>query len=136
MGMIVGPMVVGAFTESQQMDRVVDELQRAGFKNIKFAQPGETPSNFNAHSGIRGAIRNVFSPNEGNLEGNIVSDLVKMGVPEEEAHNYEREFQLGRGIIAVEAPGRQDQALEILRENGAYDPATRSTTNDPTMPSI
>ena len=135
MGMIVGPMVVGAFTESQQMDRAVDELQRAGFNKIKFAQPGETPSNINVHSGITGAIRDVFSPNEGNLEGNIVSDLVKMGVSEEEARNYEREFQLGRGVITVEAPGRQDQALEILRENGAYDPATRSTTDDPNRPS-
>jgi len=128
-------MVVGAFTESQQMDRAVDELQRSGFNNIKFAQPGETPSNFNAHSGITGAIREVFSSNEGNLEGNIASDLVKMGVPEEEAHNYQREFQLGRGIIAVEAPDRQEQALEILRENGAFDPATRSTADDPNRPS-
>ena len=135
MGMIVGSLVVGAFTESQQMDRAVDELQRAGFKSINFAQPGETSSNINVHSGISGAIRGLFSPNEGNLEGNIASDLVKMGMSEDEARNYEREFQLGRGIITVEAPDRQEQALEILRLNGAFDPATRSTTDNPDIPS-
>jgi hypothetical protein len=125
MAMIVGSMVLGAFTESQQVDDAVEELQRAGFNNVKFALPGETPSSFNAHSGITGAIREVFSPNEGNLEGNIVSDLVKMGVSKDEAENYSSEFQLGRGIVAVEAPDRQDQALAILRANGAFDPATR-----------
>jgi hypothetical protein len=126
-------MVLGAFTESQQVDDAVEELQRAGFNNVKFVLPGETSSSFDAHSGITGAIRQVFSPGEGNLEGNVVSNLVKMGVPKDEAENYDSQFQLGRGIVAVEAPDRQEQALAILRENGAFDPATRSTTDDPTM---
>ncbi|HJT59701.1 MAG TPA: hypothetical protein VJ761_24540 [Ktedonobacteraceae bacterium] len=130
MAMIVGSIVLGAFTESQQVDDTVDELQKAGFNDIDFAVPGETSSSFDAHSGITGVIRRVFSPNEGDLRGNIASDLVKKGVSDEEAHNYEREFQLGRSIIIVDAPGRQDQALGILRQHGAYDPATRSTTDD------
>ncbi len=130
MSMIVGSIVLGALTESQQLDETVDELQRAGLNKIDFALPGETASSFNAHSGLTGLIRQVFSPNEGDMRGNIVSDLVKKGVSDEEARNYEREFELGRSIIIVEAPGRQEEALQILRQHGAFDPATRSGTDD------
>ncbi|HZU67257.1 MAG TPA: hypothetical protein VFA09_08260 [Ktedonobacteraceae bacterium] len=126
MTMIVGSKVLGVLTESQQLDQAIDELQRSGFNNIDFAHPGETASSFNARSGLTGFIRAVFSPNEGDIRGNIVSDLTKIGVPDEEARNYQREFELGRSIIIVDAPGRQEQALAILRQHGAFDPATRS----------
>lgn len=134
MAMVIGSIVLGAFTESQQVDDAVEGLQRAGFNNIKFAMPGGKQSGFEVQEGFAGTIRELFGK-KGDLEGNIVSELDKMGVPKDEAENYHSQFQLGRGIIAVEAPGRQEQALAILRENGAFDPATRSTTDDPTIQS-
>ena len=134
MTMIIGSIVLGAFTESQQVDDAIEELQSAGFNSIKFAEPGGKQSGFETQQGFSGTILRLFGK-EGNLEGNIVSELVKMGVPKDEAENYHRQFQLGRCIIAVEAPGRQDVALAILRANGAFDAATLSATNDPNRPS-
>ncbi len=134
MTMVIGSIVLGAFTESQQVDDAIEQLQSTGFNNIKFAEPGGKQSGFETQRGFSGTILELFGK-KGNLEGNIVSELVKMGVPKDEAESYRHQFQLGRGIIAVEAPDRQDVALEILRENGAFDAAALSATDDPNRPS-
>ena len=64
----------------------------------------------------------------GAAAGGLLGALTKMGVPEEEARYYESEFQAGRTIVTVQPDGRQQEALDILRRNGAYDATTRPTT--------
>jgi hypothetical protein len=56
---------------------------------------------------------------------------VAMGIPEEEARYYQSEFELGHPIVAVEAGDRREEALLILRTNGAYDITTPRGTSDP-----
>jgi uncharacterized protein (TIGR02271 family) len=51
-----------------------------------------------------------------------------MGVPEEEAHYYESEFNEGRILVTVKADGRYQEARDILRREGAYDIEDRGTT--------
>lgn len=63
----------------------------------------------------------------GAAAGSFVGALTGFGVPEEEALYYQSEFELGRIIVLVRAPNRQSEALEILRQNGAYDAATRTS---------
>lgn len=126
--------VVGVFTERAQLDLAVEELQGAGFTNdqFKFLQPGDTQgglsgvSGANTQGGVIGTIKRAFS-GQGGTEGSIVDDLTSMGVPEEEAHYYQSEFEIGRIIIAVEAAARRPEALEIIRHNGGYDATTRQT---------
>jgi hypothetical protein len=63
----------------------------------------------------------------GAAAGGLIGALTGMGIPEEEASYYQSEFESGRVIVTVNAPNRQQEALEILRRNGAYDITTRGT---------
>lgn len=47
--------------------------------------------------------------------GGTVGALIGMGIPEAEARRYEGEFQAGRTLVVVQAPGRNAEALTILR---------------------
>jgi hypothetical protein len=58
----------------------------------------------------------------GILVGAIIGGLIGLSMPEEEERCYEEEFRVGHGIVTVTAPGRQQEATDILRENGAHPP--------------
>jgi uncharacterized protein (TIGR02271 family) len=47
--------------------------------------------------------------------------LVGMGIPKDEAEYYESEFQAGRTIVTVTAPGRETEARSVMDRFGAYD---------------
>jgi hypothetical protein len=44
-----------------------------------------------------------------------------MGVPEQVAHRYAREFEAGRTIVTVKTASRQQEALDLLRRKGALE---------------
>jgi hypothetical protein len=56
--------------------------------------------------------------------GGIIGALIGLGVPEDEARNYESEFKAGRTIVTVKANDRYSEAWQCLRRNGAYDMKT------------
>ncbi len=58
--------------------------------------------------------------------GGLVGALVGAGIPEDEAHYYQGEFEAGRTIVTVRADGRTDEAMAIFRRYGAYDMSTRT----------
>jgi hypothetical protein len=69
--------------------------------------------------------------------GGLVGALIGFGIPEEDAHYYEGEFQAGRTLVTVQVDGREDDARAILQRHGAYEremaeagtgPATITTT--------
>jgi uncharacterized protein (TIGR02271 family) len=60
----------------------------------------------------------------GAVIGGLVGTLMGAGIPEEEAHYYQGEFEAGRTIVTVRADGRYDEAMAILRRHGAYDMQT------------
>jgi uncharacterized protein (TIGR02271 family) len=51
-----------------------------------------------------------------------------MGVPEEEADHYNREFEAGRTIVTVKADGRSDEARTILQRYGVLEYGAQPTT--------
>ena len=51
--------------------------------------------------------------------------LTGAGVPEDEAHYYQGEFESGRTIVTVQADGRADEVMTMMRRYGAYDMSTR-----------
>jgi len=57
--------------------------------------------------------------------GGLVGALAGAGVPEDEAHYYQGEFESGRTIVTVQADGRAGEAMAIMRQYGAYDMSTR-----------
>ena len=57
--------------------------------------------------------------------GGLVGALAGAGVPEDEAHYYQGEFESGRTIVTVQADGRADEAMAVMRRYGAYDMSSR-----------
>ncbi len=68
----------------------------------------------------------------GAAAGGLMGALTQMGVPEEDARYYQGEFESGRLLVTVHAPGREQEALSILHRNGAYDASTQPGTYDAT----
>jgi uncharacterized protein (TIGR02271 family) len=54
----------------------------------------------------------------------LVGALVGLGIPEEDAHFYQGEFEAGRTIVTLKAEGRYDEAWKILHGHDAYNRAT------------
>ncbi len=61
----------------------------------------------------------------GALAGSIIGALVSIGVPEEEAHHYQRELKKGRTIVTVKASSGYDDVITIMRRNRAIDARIR-----------
>jgi hypothetical protein len=61
----------------------------------------------------------------GALAGSIIGTLVSIGVPEEEAHHYQRELEKGHTIVTVKAQSGYDDVIAIMRGNGAIDAQIR-----------
>lgn len=57
----------------------------------------------------------------------LVGALVGAGIPEDEAHYYQEEFEAGRAIVTVQAGDRTGEAEAILTRNGAYNVDSRGT---------
>jgi len=62
----------------------------------------------------------------GAAAGGIMGALIGLGVPEEEAHYYESEFNEGRILVTVKAGSRYAEARDVLFHHGAYDVENRS----------
>jgi hypothetical protein len=51
----------------------------------------------------------------------LAGTLIGLGIPEEEAKYYDREFQAGRVVVTVNAGRRLEEAESILVQNSGYD---------------
>jgi hypothetical protein len=65
--------------------------------------------------------------------GGLVGALVGAGIPEDEAHYYQGEFEAGRTIVTVHADDRAGDAMAIFRRHGAYDMSTRPDRDSTSM---
>lgn len=69
-----------------------------------------------------GALAAVLSSAAaGAAAAGLAGALVGMGIPKDEAEYYESEFQAGRTLVTVNAPGRETEARGILQRFGAHD---------------
>jgi len=51
--------------------------------------------------------------------GSLIGPFIALGLSEDEARYYERQFSAGRTILAIRASGREDEARRVLRRHGA-----------------
>lgn len=63
----------------------------------------------------------LASAASGAVIAGLAGALIGLGIPEEEATYYEGEFRSGRTLVSVQAPGRFEEARDILARFGAYD---------------
>jgi uncharacterized protein (TIGR02271 family) len=108
-------IVLGVFTNRARAEAAVAELLQAGFPRdqISFSGYGAITGGFLAE------LKSLFS-GDGTTTNNAYADLIKIGVPEEEAAYYQREYEEGRDIVAVTGSSRIQEAADILARHGAY----------------
>lgn len=107
--------VIGLFRDRTQAEQAIHELLQSGFDHhqIRFAGRGISPG------GMLEKIKSLFTGQDISA-GGIYDDVVKMGVPAEEARFYQSEFEAGHSIVAVQANGRMQEATNILVRHGGY----------------
>lgn len=67
-----------------------------------------------------GFLLTAFSTALGAVTGGFLGTLVALGIPEEDARQYEKEFKAGRTIVTVKTDDQQQEALNILCRNEAW----------------
>jgi uncharacterized protein (TIGR02271 family) len=96
-------MVMSVFTDNVQAQQAMDELQRAGFS------PDQ----------IRYSVRKSGT--------GLTDSLENLGLPEQEAVFYNREFEEGHTVVMVSTPERQQEAYDILGRYNGYAFSTRGS---------
>lgn len=84
--------------------------------------------------GILGSI--LASAAGGATVAGITGALIGLGIPEEEARYYEKEFRGGRPIVTVRADGGYAEALAIMERNHGFDMKAQSRRESPARESI
>ncbi len=103
-------IVADVFRHEAQAKHALEALRQAGFSydQIGIAMQG--------HEGI-----------------DLLSDLVNLGVPHEQASYYAQEVKAGHTVVSVRPDGREQEAHEIMRQSGAL---TDSDTTPPQSSTI
>lgn len=94
------PIVAGVFQNPEQAKNAFDTLRNSGFKEDQVG---------------------VALPGSSNVKDGLANEFKKLGVPEDRAAYYEREFNAGHIVVSVRPDNREQDAKAILRTNGAYD---------------
>jgi DNA-binding transcriptional MerR regulator len=120
--------VVGVFRDRSMAEQAMAALSDAGFSRdqIRYAGPGTS-------GGFFEDIKSLFTA-PGTTVENLAHDLTGMGLSDNEARYYADEYNSGNTIIAVKAPGREQEAMEVLNRYGAYNYGPASTPGSAANP--
>lgn len=103
-------IIVDVFAQEAQARRALEALKQAGFG---YDQVGIAP--------------------QGQGSVNLLQHLLDLGVPPERASYYAQQVKAGRTIVSVRPDGREQEAHDILRSNGAYDAHQRTASPQTTI---
>lgn len=112
--------IVGVFTDDTQAQQAIEALRQAGFSEDQITYSGHGASG----SGFLAGLKSFFTGDD-YTTGGAYNDLIGMGMPEEDARAYAREYDAGRSIVAVTG-GRAQEASALMAQYGGYGP-TRGT---------
>ncbi len=119
-------MMISVFADRDQANLAIDNLRHAGYSydQIRLVERG---SNSFVES-----IKSLFT-GQSTATTNSPDDWMRIGVPEQDARNYQNEIDAGRSIVLIKSVNNPEQALSIMRQSGAYDIVTRLRTTPPAM---
>ncbi|HEX4204740.1 MAG TPA: general stress protein [Ktedonobacteraceae bacterium] len=121
--------LVGIFRDRVTAENAVQELRDAGFTSNDISYSGGASRSF------FDKLSSLFSStNDTSREGSsgwVASDLMNMGLPEDEARYYARAHDDGHPIVVVHSTDRLQDALTVLHHNGAYRYDRRAGTAQP-----
>ncbi len=117
--------VVGIFSDDSQAQQAIQALEQAGFSSDQITYSGHGTSSGGFFAGLKS-----FFTGEDYSSGGAYNDLVGMGMSEDDARVYAREYDAGRSIVAVTG-GRAQEASALMSQYGGYGPSrgTASTTD-------
>ena len=104
--------LIAVFAGLDQANQAIDNLRRAGFSYDQIRLVDNRTNSF---------IEDLKSLFKGHTTAatNSADDWMRIGVPEQDAHNYQSEIDAGRSIVLIRAVGNAEQALSILRQSEA-----------------
>ena len=113
--------VVSVFDERGLAEKAIEDLQNAGFSadQIYYSGPEENQGGYFDTAFWQGITR-IFSHGKTTSHDDLSKQLKDLGFSDDEIDHYENEYHLGHLILAVKAPGREEEALAILRTSGAH----------------
>ena len=107
--------VVGVFSDDAQAQQAINALRQAGFSDDLISYSGHGTSS----GGFLAGLKSFFT-GENYAAGGAYDDLVGMGMPEEDARSYQRQYEEGRSIVAVTGGSRMQEASTLLSQYGGY----------------
>src|SRR2546425_1141253 len=119
--------VLGVFADRDRANQAIDDLRHAGFSYNEIRLVERGAGNFLDN------LKSLFTGRE-TVSTNAPDDLMKLGVPEQDAHYYQSQLDAGRTIVIVNAADHPELALNFLRQRGAYDISVRLSTAQAGVP--
>jgi uncharacterized protein (TIGR02271 family) len=107
--------VVGVFSEDAQAQQAINALRQAGFSADQISYSGHGTSS----GGFLAGLKSLFTGEE-DAAGGAYHDLLGMGMPEQDARSYQRQYETGRSIVAVTGASRMQEASMLLSQYGGY----------------
>src|SRR5215475_5173963 len=118
--------VIGVFGNRAVAEQAMDALNAIGFErnDMHVLVPGSTGSFFEE-------LKSFFTGAEttpADDDDKLVRDLMNMGFSNEQARYYSQAYNQGSTLLAVRAPGREQEAMGILHQYGATQQQITSMT--------
>ena len=110
---------VGVFDDDDMADEAVDELRNAGFSSDQIYYSGHAESEKHGTNFWQGLTK-VFTSAKTSSHEALANQLKDLGLSDDESRYYENQYDIGHVIVAVKAPGREEEALDIMRDKGAH----------------
>jgi uncharacterized protein (TIGR02271 family) len=113
----VQPLLIGIFRDRAAAENAMAQLHSVGVSNERMLYSSKAPTE---NGGFIENLKNFFTGKLSESSSQVASDFSAMGLSDDEANYYAREYQAGHAIVAVYPGERYRDAVEILRNNGAY----------------
>lgn len=120
--------VVGIFDERGAAENTIEQLRNAGFNEDQICYSGNVSASTGNGSFLE-AIKRFFREDKTTRPSDVAHELSEMGLSDDEANYYAREYEAGRSIVAVNPGERYGEALTVLRSNGGYSYRSGSAYN-------
>ena len=93
-------IAIAVFQRDGDAKNAIDALRHAGFQRDQIGLAWH-----------QGGAANI----------NYLNDLVSLGISQERAQYYDREFHAGHPVVSVRTDGRDQEAYSVLHQFGGYD---------------
>ncbi|GCE16669.1 general stress protein [Dictyobacter kobayashii] len=115
---VYSTLIVAVFNEQGSAERAIEQLYNAGVASNRISYSGRGAAH--PEESFLDSLKNLFGGTHTHTSNNVMHDLSNMGLPDEEAQYYGREFEMGRIIVAVQPEENSRDVLAILQNHGGY----------------